>query len=136
MTQKKGEFSLNMRALELHLKTLFEGVGGEKALRFLDALSNISRDEQAILLDAATSAAERIVTGNERLAANEDSALNDFEESLYRDVLHGMREAASSSPTKLEVLNGGKNRSFKKEPPFNIANARKLKKLDIKPVIN
>lgn len=124
MDKNRGSFSANLVSLELQVKTLLEGTGGSHAIALLDALSHLSGLEQEVALAAFTRVIERIASSGERIMSKDDHLLKEFEENLYREILDAMREAATNSRTRLEVVNGGKQLSLPKKP-INLAEARK-----------
>ncbi|MBX7145194.1 MAG: hypothetical protein K1X79_12135 [Oligoflexia bacterium] len=139
MSDSSGKtFSNSLMSLQLQLKTLLEGVGGERAVEFLDNLSELNPSEQKIALNKFIKVLEQIKNGTERLCTAEDQALRDFENNLYKDILGSMREAAnggSITRRRIEVIDGGKNRDLRKGP-INLAEARKNRKIRHKPIVN
>ena len=135
MTKKyDGGFSANFFSLELQIKTLLEGAGGDNAIALLDALSQLNGLEQEVALSIFTRAINRIATGESRLVTEEDRALKDFEESLYKDILDAIKEAAKTTgTTRFEVLRGGKS---PRKTPINLSEARKARELRGKSIIN
>lgn len=134
----KGEFSANFFTLQLQLKHMLEGVGGDATVELLDALAKLTGSEQKVVLKVFSNVIERITKGDQRLVSEVDKALNDFEETLYRDVVAGMSEAAASpsdGAPKLEVLPGGKHPVVAKAP-LDLEKARKSRKLGLKPIFN
>lgn len=142
MSDTSGKhFSNSLVSLQLQLKTLLEGVGGEHAVEFLDKLSELNPSEQKLALNKFIDVLDRIKNGTERLCTPEDQALRDFEDGLYRDILGSMREAANGGSVtrrRIEVIDGGKNRDRSvRKGPINLAEARKNRKLrSAKPIIN
>jgi hypothetical protein len=130
MSEKKdGIFSSSLLSLQLQLKTLLEGAGGDAALTFLDTLSTLNPSEQKLILGLFTTVVERVKSGEDRLETEEDQHLKEFEETLYRDILDSMREAANDTPNrKIEVLEGGKSRNRIDKTPIDLAEARKSRR--------
>lgn len=133
-----GTFSSNLLSLQLQLKTLLEGAGGDSALQFLDTLSSLNQSEQKIALALFTKVLEDLRSGEERLETAEDRVLKEFEEGLYKDILSSMREAANDSPTsrKIEVIEGGLTRKRPDKSPIDLAEARRNRKSKSKPLLN
>ena len=130
-----GPFSLGLMTLQLQLANLLQGAGGDDAAAALDSLSQLKPAEQKIALTRFNNVLKRILSGNVRLEAAADKDLENFEESLYQDLVAGLYEA-SASP-KLEVLNGGKDASpITANTPIDLDQARKIRKLRDKPVLN
>ena len=140
-----GVFSAGLLSLQLQLKNLLEGVGGDHAIQLLDALCRMSESEQKVALDVFTRALEKIASSEKRLFTDGDLALKEFEDNLYNDIVAAM-EGASKSPKehKFAVLNGGKNSNPLKVEKFEGASAstidfekaRKSRKLRISTAVN
>jgi hypothetical protein len=141
MAQKyDGVFSSGLFSLQLQLKNLLEGAGGDHALRFLDTLCQMSASEQEIALDVFTRALKRITSGEPRLFTEGDLALKEFEDTLYNDIVHAMKAAASNDnekpqeQKKLSVVNGGKSRpvvevrKVEESHPIDFEKARRSRK--------
>lgn len=137
MSQKSGgNFSASLLSLQLQLKTLLEGAGGDSALRFLDVLSSLNPSEQKLALSVFTTALEKISAGDKRLFTNEDRVLKEFEEGLYRDILASMREASQGERHVIEVLDGGKSRPKRDKAPIDLAEARRNRRSRTKQLLN
>jgi hypothetical protein len=138
MSQKsEGSFSANLLSLQLQLKTLLEGAGGDSALQFLDTLSALNPSEQQLALRLFTTVIDSIRAGTQRLETAEDRVLKEFEENLYTDILASMREAANQSePRKIEVIDGGKARQVPSNAPIDLAAARKNRRSRQKHLLN
>lgn len=133
-----GTFSRSLLSLRLQFETLFEEVGGDRMLKFLDVLSTLSGSEQALILDSFTRVVERVADGETRLSSDKDNALKDFEDNLYKDILNSMKEAVGAPPInkRLEVVDGGKNRTATKKRPIDLAKVREDRKLRTRPILN
>jgi len=108
-SDKKGEFTSSLFRLQLEIKTLLEGAGGDGASALLDRLSGLSRSEQAIVLKVFSRVVDKILEGDERVFSTKDIELKRFEEGLYREILDSMRKAANTSHNyPFEVVDGGK----------------------------
>ncbi|MBN8549643.1 MAG: hypothetical protein J0M12_10040 [Deltaproteobacteria bacterium] len=138
MTDKRdGSFSANLLSLQLQLKTLLEGAGGDSAVQVLDLLSALNPSEQKIALRIFSRVLESVRAGEQRLVTAEDQVLKDFEEGLYRDILDSMREAANDNePRKIEVIDGGKTRRAASNGPIDLDEVRKSRRSKLKPLLN
>ena len=105
----KGEFSTNFFTLQLQLKSLLEGAGGEEAAELLDAVARLNHGEQRIALKIFTRVARSVLSGDKRLCAAEDQEAKAFEDGLYQDIVAAIDHAAKPQSSRgLEVLDGGK----------------------------
>lgn len=142
MTRKyEGHISAALLSLELQIKTLLEGAGGEDALALLDAVSELNQSEQKLALGVFTKIVNNIKNGEQRLLTEGDLARKSFEETLYSEIINSMREAAlAEASKKLSVVNGGKARAeVMPKAPISLCEARKARKMPnspAKPVIN
>jgi hypothetical protein len=114
-----GEFTKSLLSLQLQLQTLLEGVGGEGTASVLDGLAKLSETERAVVIPVIAQVIGRIVSGEQRLASEEDQRMKEFEDSLFESVLAAMgnvdKESAANSDStkpgnskKLAVVPGGK----------------------------
>ena len=139
---QEGNFSANLLSLQLQLKTLLDGAGGDSTIKFLDLLSTLNPSEQKLALAAFSAVLDKIRSGQERLFTEEDRNLKEFEDSLYREILGSMRDVANNSePKRIEVLDGGKSRSpFAKaavsKTPIDFSAARRNRRAKPKPLLN
>jgi hypothetical protein len=143
MSEKKektiGAFAHALTSLQLQLKTLLEGAGGDDAVQFLDNLSTLNPSEQKLVLKIFSAALDEIKAGGDRLVTAEDQVLKDFEDGLYNDILSSMREAANGgSPTRrrIRVLEGGKGAEPERKILIDLAEARKNRRLRPKDLLN
>lgn len=142
MTRKyEGHISAALLSLELQIKTLLEGAGGEDALALLDAVSELNSSEQKLALQVFTRIVQNIKEGEQRLVTEGDLARKSFEDTLYSEIMTSMREAAlAEASKKLSVVNGGKTRAeIIHKTPISLCDARKARKMPnspAKPVIN
>jgi hypothetical protein len=130
-----GVFSATLMSVQLQMKTLLEGAGGDKAVRLLDALSSLSNAEQEIALTAFDSAIRKISSGETRYSSDEDKALRAFEEELYNGLVSDIEQAkseraeeTSTSKVKLSVYDGGRSATLS-------GFKRGIKKSTFKPVL-
>ncbi len=100
-------FSSNLLALQMQLKTIMDDVGGERALAFLDTLSQLGESEQRIALEYFTTVIKRVLCGDVRLESDIDKANKEFENCLYGDIIDSFNEEAIQKG-RFEVLKGGK----------------------------
>ncbi|MCB0311353.1 MAG: DotU family type IV/VI secretion system protein [Bdellovibrionales bacterium] len=135
--KNEGHFSGTLLSLQLQLKTLFEGAGGDQVVELLDALSELRLSEQAVLLEVFTAVANRVFRGEQRLETEGDLARQQFEDGLYAEILKAMREAAhpESSNAKLTVVDGGKT-ATSRSSTIDINQARRTRRFSNKPLIN
>lgn len=112
-----GDFTKSLLSLQLQLKTLLEGVGGEDTAVMLDALAHLSKSERAVAIPLLARAVKRIASGEKRLSNQEDKQLKDFEDSLFNSVLEAFGNTANDldlakeREAKLAILPGGKTPS-------------------------
>lgn len=138
MTDKRdGSFSANLMSLQLQLKTLLDGTGGDAAIQMLDTLGSLNPSEQKIALGIFSRVLENIRSGAQRLETADDRVLKEFEEGLYRDILSSMREAANDSePRRIEVIDGGKTRRPADKSPIDLDQVRKNRRAKHKHLLN
>ena len=109
-----GDFTKSLLSLQLQLKTLLEGVGGEETATLLDALAQLSQSERSISIPLLSQTIKKIALGEQRLMSAEDQELKNFEDSLFESVLTALGGAANDadlskeSAHKLAVVPGGK----------------------------
>lgn len=103
----QGEFSLGLMSLQLQLKTLLEGAGGEHAAALLDAVSEFDAAEQRVLLGVLERVLRRVASGSVRLPHSGSAEEQMFEDSLYSDLLEAFQKAAGDGKIKLELVHGG-----------------------------
>ncbi len=116
---KGGDFTKNLLSLQLQLKTLLEGVGGEDTAALLDAIAHLTKSERAVVIPLLARVVQRIASGEKRLSTQEDKELKDFEDSLFDSVLEAFGNTAAANETdlakdreaKLAVVPGGKSPS-------------------------
>lgn len=130
-----GEFASSFGILQLQLRTLFEGVGGEKTLALLDQVAQLGRVEQSIVLKTFTSVVTRILADERRLITNEERNLSALGDRIYSDVLEAMKTAAHEDPSdsaenaKLELVDGGKEAARPAaKGPIDLAKVRDARK--------
>jgi hypothetical protein len=123
--KQEGLFSHSLLSLQLQLKTLLEGAGGDAAVNLLDNLSTLNPSEQKLALKAFSAAIDQLKAGKERLTTAEDQVLKDFEDGLYNDILTSMREAAN-----------GKSPQAERKTLIDFAEARKNRRTRPKDLLN
>ena len=110
-----GDFTKSLVSLQLQLKTLLEGVGGEDTAALLDSLAQLSKSERAVAIPLLAKVIKRIASGEQRLMTDEDKDLKDFEDSLFESVLSAFGNTANDADLsrekehKLSVVPGGKS---------------------------
>lgn len=128
-----GTFSLGFQSVQLQLRALLEGVGGEQAVRFLDGLSHLGAPAQETILRLCNQLIERVANDKECLANAGNTALKDFEDSLYNEIVKGLQRGPNTP--KLEVV-WGKKTPASGTGPIDLEAARKLKALRDKRQLN
>lgn len=123
----RGVFSAGLFSLELQIRTLLEGAGGDDAIELLDSLCRLNRSERSIALKIFKRVIDRFHTSEHRVCSDNDRELNEFEESLYGELIHTMKRASGSPYGRLEVLKGGKTEEVEddEKTPIDLAAARK-----------
>ena len=112
-----GEFTKSLLSLQLQLQTLLEGVGGEGTASLLDGIAKLSETERSVVIPVISQVINRLVTGEQRLASEEDKRLKEFEDSLFESVMSAISTDSESKPAnsdnskKLAILPGGKTPS-------------------------
>lgn len=102
-------FSKTVLSLTLQLRTLFEGFGGEEALRFLDRLGELSGAEQRAALEVFHKVLERLIASGVRFRDELDQQHREFEENLYGDLIANLKLLESKKGKKrLAVVSGGR----------------------------
>jgi hypothetical protein len=137
--KQEGLFSHSLLSLQLQLKTLLEGAGGDAAVNLLDNLSTLNPSEQKLALKAFSAAIDQLKAGKERLTTAEDQVLKDFEDGLYNDILTSMREAANGGTPvrrRIQVLDGGKSPQAERKTLIDFAEARKNRRTRPKDLLN
>lgn len=112
-TEYNNLFSRNLLSLELQLKTLLAGAGGEQTTELLDGLSRLSGTEQKIALGVFQRVLRRVLDGEKRVASADDKALREFEDSLFEDIESGitLETARLEKNLRLLVLQGGRKKA-------------------------
>jgi hypothetical protein len=114
-----GDFTKNLLSLQLQLKTLLEGVGGEDTAALLDAIAGLNKSERAVAIPLLARVIQRVASGENRLSSQEDKELKDFEDSLFNSIVEAFGNTASANDldlakekeAKLAILPGGKTPS-------------------------
>lgn len=127
----KGSFSLGLRSLELQVKHLLEGCGGEKAERLLNLLSELDPKHTSDLLDSFISAAETARASEPtRAAVNDD--MTEFENGLFQALSSSLDVVPlKDSVRKLEVVSGGKSRQQNRSQLIDLSAARRSRRSSI-----
>ena len=121
-TKSDNQFSSNLFSLQLQLKTLLEDAGGDHALELLDALCKLNRSEQNIVIQMLTTTVQKLIQNDVRFSREQDRILNEFEDSLYQDIVNEMQDASAiesqnlpfqrrpvtGTEARLEILKGGR----------------------------
>lgn len=117
---KSGAFSTGLMSLQVQLKGLLEGAGGDNAVELLDTLSTLSSSEQKIALEIFTRVLDRVGAQDERFLSESDKEMKELEDLLFDDIMHAMADAAgnesqpipaAATKKKLSVVDGGKSSS-------------------------
>jgi len=116
MDKLDGGFGNGFLSLQLQLNTLFEEVGGERAIGLLDALGRLSSAEQKLLIPLLTKVVIRIASGEIRFFSQEDKEHKVFEEKLFQEILDDLKKAALKESGSLpdntkrvfKIVEGGK----------------------------
>src|SRR4051812_20504870 len=97
---KDGIFSTSFFSLQLQLKNLFEGIGGEDLAHLLDSLAALGAEEQKCALKVFGRAVAALAAGNERYLSAEDHEQKELIDSLCSQILGELRVQRG---VKLEV---------------------------------
>lgn len=136
-----GYLSTSLSNLQLQLRMLLEGCGGDRAVNFLDTLSQLGKEEQEFVLQTFTAVIEKILSGEKRFFTSDDIAQKEMEDELYKDIIAAMGDAAASKDIggkRLEVLRGGKaivNRQKSDKRLIDFDKAKRSKKNSSKTVL-
>ena len=112
-----GDFTKSLLSLQLQLKTLLEGVGGDDTASLLDALGQLSDSERKLVVPLISKVIKRIASGDQRVISDEDKDMKEFEDSLFDSVLEAFGNTANEADLvkepdhKLAVVPGGKTPS-------------------------
>lgn len=110
----RGNFSRELFSLKIQVDTLLEGAGGEQAASLLDALSEINASEQQVAIGIFRKALKRLQEGEVRLSRLSDEMLQEFEDTLYEDLVDSLRKAvneesgAGERDRRFSVVDGGR----------------------------
>lgn len=132
-----GHFSQAFLSLQLQIRTLLEGSGGNLTIEFLDSLSQLGKKEQEIIIKSFQKVVERLAQSSNRLVSDADKEAKAFEDALYQDIVKAMTEAGALKEVKgkrLEVLQGGRNIRRRVSSP--IIKTKRLQNSHLKPVLN
>lgn len=125
-----GDFTKNLFSLQLQIKTLLDGAGGDDASSFLDKLSNLSSKERTIILKVFQKALDRLNESGIELSSVKDDQLKDFENGLYNNLIDGMNALKHDHFTHtLSVIDGGKLPTKKKKEVKTVCLAEARKRL-------
>lgn len=110
-------FSKELMCLKLQLETLFENVGGEDCIDFLNLISNLTISEREILLKQFCLVVKKLLTNTERKKSLQDIANDKFENELYDSIEEEFNNISMNSfpniqatSSRFKVVNGGKSR--------------------------
>ncbi len=125
---KDKQFSSNLLALQLQVKTLLEESGGDRVVALLDALCGLSPEEQRIVLRLFVSVTKQVERGEIRLEGQQDEELKRFENGLYRDLLHAFQHEKKGR-AKLELVEGRKNQPRTKAAVIDMSKYRQQRSM-------
>jgi hypothetical protein len=139
--RRKGSFSNNLFSLQLQIRTLLEGAGGDSAIELLDNLCELNKSERKIALGVFSRVVKRIQNGDFHLNTAEDKELKAFEENLFSEILTSFHSHDGPAARKLEVLPGGKSTPAVEEDksPIDLAAFRRNRQSEEqsdKPLLN
>ena len=113
----EGSFSLSILSLQAHLNTLLDGFGGDEATAVLDTLGTLSSNQQKAVLPILKRVLEKIASYDEDVLSLREQELQEFEESLYQDLLTSInKEMKEEAKPSLEVIEGGKDKVIPLRP--------------------
>ncbi len=125
MYQNDGDFTKNLLCLKLQLDVLFETVGKQDCLDFLDLVSSFSTPEKEELFKKINGILEKLLLETDRKKSLEDISSEKFEDDLYQSLkteFDNMMTDATSTKTassRFKIINGGKAISRKKIVKFH-----------------
>lgn len=111
-----GDFTKSLLSLQLQLKTLLEGVGGEGTASLLDSVAQLSESERARIIPIFSRVISKVVKGDKRLMTDHDKYMKEFEDSLFESISSALGHSANNDEVvrntdyKLEVVPGGKSK--------------------------
>jgi len=127
-----GVFSTGLTSLNLQIRGLFDGMGGDDCINLLDKLAELSPKEQAITLDIFSQIVNRLVAGGIRMedACGTESQLfvdeiccdivSSFSKASYKgfgDSINQVKKVKSGSqPPKLSLAGPSRKLSSNKSP--------------------
>lgn len=119
------DFTKNLLCLKLQLDVLFETVGKQDCLDFLDLISMFSTPEKEILFKKINNTLEKLLNETKRKKSFEDIKNEQFENDLYEslkaefDNIAINLEDTQNESSRFKIINGGKNISKKKVIRFH-----------------
>jgi len=122
-----GYFTKSLFSLQLQMKTLLDGAGGEETGHFLDTLSEMSQSEQSVALRVFQRALDKLRDSGVRLQSIDDQNQMAFEDALYEELVEGIVALDSSTSERgLHVVDGGKlpTRPKREKRPICLSSAR------------
>jgi hypothetical protein len=122
-----GYFTKSLFSLQLQIKTLLDGAGGEETGHFLDTLTEMSQSEQSVALRVFQRALDKFRASGLRLQSVDDEHQMAFENALYEELVEGIAALDSSTLERgLHVVDGGKlpTRQKREKRPICLSTAR------------
>ncbi len=119
------DFTKNLLCLKLQLDVLFETVGKQDCLDFLDLISMFSTPEKEILFKKINNTLEKLLNETKRKKSFEDIKNEQFENDLYEslkaefDNIAINLEDTQNESSRFKIINGGKSISKKKVIKFH-----------------
>jgi hypothetical protein len=106
---EKGIFSTGLKAIQLQLQTMLDGVGGEQTAQLLDGIADLGTKEREVVLELFCELVQKIKAGERRFFTDEDIHQQDLIDSLYEEVmsqLYGAHvlSAVTSKPRTLSAV--------------------------------
>jgi hypothetical protein len=86
-----GVMSTSLKSLQVQLIALFEGVGGGKAVKLLDSLSEFTTEEQQRIIEMFCKVLQKITKETPRTVDKNEEFVNTLEEQIYQDIMLSMQ---------------------------------------------
>jgi hypothetical protein len=117
---KENRFGDTLVSLELQLKTLFEGFGGEESVSLLSAIGQLPKAEQKHVIATFRHVCLRLTEHDVRLNDRSEHELKQFEERLYDDLVSSIDEeikkrANDAEPDESKLIDLDEVRKQKKQ---------------------
>lgn len=138
---KNGDFTRNLFSLQMQIKTLLDGAGGDDASELLDKLSELNKSERVVVLRVFQRALDKLKDSGIRVSKINDDMQKDFEHGLYDNLIDGMNALKHDHlkhdhfTRTLSVVDGGKlpTKQKKEAKMLCLADARKrLRSSDVR----